>query len=173
MTVDLTHFKEVVNLEEYFLVNEEGIFYSKRNKKITTPYLNPNGYMYICTTFGNKKITKSYSAHRLIAETFIPNFENRPYVNHIDGNKSNNCVSNLEWVTASDNTKHAINTGLLKIDHLLEHNKQIRKLTEEQAKYIRENYKERDKIFGGRAMARKFNVKPSVIYDVLRFKSYK
>lgn len=55
-----------------------------------------------------------YMAHRLVAITFIPNPDNLPYINHIDGCKSNNVVDNLEWCTASENIQHAIRTGLQK-----------------------------------------------------------
>ena len=60
---------------------------------------------------------KQYRVHRLVAETFIPNPNNLPCVNHIDGNKQNNSVENLEWVTYSENTIHSFKTGLQKKIH--------------------------------------------------------
>lgn len=57
---------------------------------------------------------KYYKVHRLVAQTFIPNPDNKEQVNHIDGNKQNNCIDNLEWVTGKENMLHASKNGLLK-----------------------------------------------------------
>lgn len=59
-------------------------------------------------------IGKRFSIHRLVAENFIKNSNNLPQVNHIDGNKENNNINNLEWCTGSQNMKHAVKTGLFK-----------------------------------------------------------
>lgn len=70
----------------------------------------------IRNTYHNVNLSKdgqvdNFSIHRLVAKTFIPNTENKPYVNHIDGDTHNNHVSNLEWVTQSENINHAIKIG--------------------------------------------------------------
>lgn len=76
---------------------------------------------------------KRQQVHRLVAEAFVPNPEHKPQVNHIDGNKANNVVSNLEWVTASENALHSYrNLPRKKFSHF-----HSVKLTPEQAKEIR------------------------------------
>ena len=69
-------------------------------------------YAYVKLTVKDK--TTQHSVHRLVAKAFIPNPENKPTVNHIDGNKLNNNACNLEWNTYSENLKHAHSTGLKK-----------------------------------------------------------
>ena len=65
-----------------------------------------NGYVNICLCSGGKP--KIFRLHRLLAKAFIPNPHNKPQVNHIDGNRKNNALENLEWVTISENMLHAI-----------------------------------------------------------------
>lgn len=68
------------------------------------------GYLRVRLCIGNRRAT--CKVHRLVAEAFIPNPGRLPQVNHIDGNKENNCVENLEWCSAHDNVIHAYSTGL-------------------------------------------------------------
>jgi hypothetical protein len=75
---------------------------------------------YIITSICKEGIQKFYSVHRLVAEAFIPNPEGKAEVNHIDGNKTNNAINNLEWVTRSENHLHAFRTGLRKPPKLRE-----------------------------------------------------
>lgn len=77
------------------------------------PHVNfRNGYVYVCLSKHNQK--KTYRLHRIVAKAFLGDREDMQ-VNHIDGNKTNNSLSNLEWVTQSENMKHAYRTGLEKI----------------------------------------------------------
>lgn len=119
-----------------YAVNEQGIVKSLPRKvtlynggsyetkeRILKPMLNHKGYLVVDIN-GKVKLV-----HRLVAQIFIPNPDNKPQVNHKDGNKQNNCVSNLEWMTSSENVKHAFDTGLVKpnLELLRENNAKLRK----------------------------------------------
>lgn len=71
---------------------------------------NGNGYLYVSLSSGNK--SQHHYIHRLVAESFLLNDGLLPEVNHIDGDKSNNSVENLEWISSRDNKNHAFETGL-------------------------------------------------------------
>ena len=80
--------------------------------KIMTPQVNDNGYVVIALV--KNKTRKVFRVHRLVATAFVDIVEGKPYVNHIDGDKTNNRFDNLEWCTRSENMLHAIKVGLLK-----------------------------------------------------------
>lgn len=84
----------------------------KRNEKPGRIFSYNNGYEFITLTI-NKKCNTFY-IHRLVAIAFIPNPENKPQVNHIDGDKQNNTAKNLEWSTISENNLHGFKIGLKK-----------------------------------------------------------
>lgn len=77
-----------------------------------TPSLSTTGYFRVSLVTNNKK--KDVKIHRLVAMAFLPNPDNKPYINHKDGNKTNNAVSNLEWCTQTENINHAVKMGLIK-----------------------------------------------------------
>jgi hypothetical protein len=91
-----------INLEKFgeYQVSTNGNVKNNVNHPISIRKFN-SGYRTV------RLLNKSFYVHRLVAVTFIPNPNNKPFVNHKDGNKSNNILNNLEWVTAAENTKHA------------------------------------------------------------------
>ena len=95
--------KKIKDYENYE-INEDGQI--KRNGKIRKFSISGNGYVGIILS--KNSINKSFLVHRLVAQAFILNPENKPVVNHIDANKKNNNLKNLEWVTHSENIKHSI-----------------------------------------------------------------
>lgn len=103
--------KDLKGFEEYYSITEEGKIFSKRRQRFLKPSLKKNGYVYIELNVGGNVYYKR--VHRLVAETYIPNPNNKPMVNHKDGNKSNNYYTNLEWVSGSENNIHAIENGLV------------------------------------------------------------
>ena len=106
--------------------------------------------------------------HRLVAMLFIPNPENKPQVNHIDGDKTNNCVENLEWVTNSENREHAVENNLIaKGDRL------SKKLTSEMAEAIRQEYIPRSKDRNQYSLAAKYGVSHALIMKIINGKCWK
>ena len=108
-------------------ITTEGLVYSNvGTRKTLKGKTTKEGYRMVVLTVNGKKIYKN--VHRLVAENFLPNPEHKPEVNHKDGDKLNNQVSNLEWCTSSENQEHARDTGLQKYKINMEIAEDIRKL---------------------------------------------
>lgn len=95
-----------------YMISDHGriLSFKGKSKLIISSTITSKGYEYVAIR--QKGIYVGYSVHRLVATAFIPNPKRLPQVNHLDGNKLNNHVANLEWCDAYDNIMHAIRTGL-------------------------------------------------------------
>lgn len=134
---------------------------------VRTPVKSKEGYWVI--TLSNKRKKKLFSIHRLVATHFIPNPNNYPEVNHINGDKEDNDSRNLEWCTRRQNIEHAHTTGLTKQNGVDSH---WAKLTNEQVISIRSIYKNEEKVTY-KDLAKKFEVSEGIIGRVVRRESYK
>ena len=147
----------VPSYEGYYVSNFGRIKSFKRGKaKILKPALSTPGYLQAVLQRGGKQ--KCFFIHQLVAKAFIPHPDNKPQVNHKDGCKFNNHVSNLEWATSAENIHHAIDAGLKKSGQ--EHGRA--KLTNEQILFIRENPLN----LNTAELAKKFNVGRAAISKI-------
>ena len=117
--------KDIFGYEELYQISNLGRVKSIRKSKILAYKRNKNIYVNVILTNRNKT-QKNVKIHRLVAEAFIPNPENKPEVNHINGIKTDNRVENLEWVTASENIQHAIKMAPQMVKGLNNYNKYSR-----------------------------------------------
>lgn len=152
------------NLKFNYYITDDGRVWSERTHKFLSPQYDKNGYIKVQMR-STDNCSHRYSVHRLVMENFKP-VDGMEYlqVNHIDGNKQNNNLSNLEWVTCNENIRHAIDNNLrAKINGSA-------KLTEAQVIeiYRRANNGERNIDLG-----KEFNIHPDQVGRIKNKKSWK
>ena len=149
-------------------------------ERLLTKTINNRGYYSI------RIMNKTYMVHRLVAQAFIPNIDNKPFVNHKDGNKLNNHFSNLEWCTCSENNQHAIDIGLrtsqkgIPQNYKSEYTKKIclanlkdkSKLTPKQVRYVRKVFIPRHPEFSATALATKFGTSIAAMCKIVKRQTY-
>lgn len=137
-------------LDDY-IITKKGEVINKHNNHKLKP--QPNGKGYLRVVIGKKR----YFVHRLVAEKYIPNPDNKLQVNHKNGNKLDNCIENLEWVTNQENRNHAIEKGL----HLCGSKCSYAKLNENDVVYILTH-----KNLNNLQLSKMFNVSKNTIQDI-------
>ena len=158
--------KDIIGYKQYQVSNHGRIRTTAneatRKERILKPLLSVKGYYRVALWLNNK--SKFISIHRLVATYFVPNPDNKETVNHIDGDKTNNHYSNLEWNTYKENMNHAIDN---KISACGERNGRA-KLTQEQVNEIRNNT-----VLNQYQLASKYNVSQSTITRIKQNKGWK
>ena len=147
----------VLSIDDY-TISKDGTIINNRNNRVVKPQPNNKGYLRVCIA------GKLLFVHRLVAEKYIPNPDNLPQVNHKDGNKNNNNIENLEWVTNTQNRRHAIENGL----QVNGEKSPNAKLTWDIVNYIREH-----KEFSSYELSLMYNVSSGTIRAARRGSSWK
>lgn len=154
-----------IRVLENYEVSDTGLIRNAKTGRLLKQHIGNDGYL------RTQVDGKTRLVHRLIACAFVPANPGKDFVNHIDGNKQNNCVSNLEWVTQSENMKHAYKIGLKK--PLARTENGHAKLSEEEVAFIRENYVAGDRKNGAKALGMKFGVAHQTIAAVYHGQNWK
>lgn len=153
--------KDTVRYESLYSVSNLGNVIYKPTGEIKSLRKSTKGYSYIRMYRHKKK--KYLTVHRLVAEAFIPNPDNKPFVNHINGIKTDNRVENLEWCTASENTAHAYKIGLRTQKPL--------KLTWEKVNKIRELFASQSITY--RELGVMFNISGPTVFKIIKNQKWK
>lgn len=168
----MVEWKDISGYEGLYRVSTNGDIYSVRYNKNLKPFYRgsrpDNKYLVVhLNKYGSRKVA---SVHRLVAESFIPNLNNLPCINHKDGNKDNNCVDNLEWCTYSENNIHAIKNGLKQYKSGTKNKNS--KLTYDDVVEIKKSLILGDSKYGTRPLATKYGVDHKVIVDIYYNRKY-
>lgn len=148
-------------MDDKYIVYEDGSIWSVAKDTFLVPQDNGTGYLKV--TLRTKERPVNRYVHRLVAEAFIPNPKKYREVNHIDGDKTNNCVENLEWCTSKQNKKHASDVGLMPKGE----RNGAHKLTEDDVREIRMLYKPKSHDYNTWTLAKMFGVSQTSIRYIL------
>lgn len=149
---------ETFSLDDYEITEDGRVFNLKWGHREVKPQPNGKGYMRVHIA-GRLRFV-----HRLVAEKYVPNPDGKPCVNHIDGNKRNNSASNLEWVTNTENRRHAIANGL----HLMGEDCPWAKLSQKDVDFIRTHRE-----ISAKELAEKYGVAVTTVRSVRNGDSWK
>jgi hypothetical protein len=168
----------IPNTNNRYLISNKGRLLTTgykggKTSAIMKPAKDSKGYLRTMILINNK--FKTIKVHRIVAENWLENPLQKLQVNHIDFNRSNNCVENLEWVTPKENTMHSYNAGRIKKPVCINYAKgeQIgtSKITEKQVIEIRNKFQPR--IYTRQMLANEYNISPATIKDIILKKSWK
>lgn len=157
----MEQWKDIKGYEGLYKINQNGDIYSFYKKRLMKP--SPNaGYLKTCLT--KYEVHKYLFIHRLIAQHFIPNPENKSFINHINGIKNDNRIENLEWCTASENLFHAY-----RVCGRVVNNKQRIQLSKRNLKRIKEGKLDMKKINEASVKSRKGKPSPKHMKPIVQF----
>ncbi len=154
----LWNYKKIKNYDDYY-ITDCGKVVSNKRQCLFVLNTADDGWGYLNVKLGGKTVY----IHRLVAEHFLDRDESE--VNHIDGNKKNNNVSNLEWCSRSFNMKHAHDKGLR--NHKLDNHPRT-KLSIKDVEYIRSNYPQKTQVM----LAAEFDIHPTTVASIVKRRSW-
>lgn len=150
-----------------YAITRDGRVWSNVTNRWLKQNKDKNGYFQLGLWLNTQP--RCFRVHRLVALTFMEPEKGRPCINHIDGDKTNNSVENLEWCTLAENMSLAWKTGLKK--PLLGSKHALAKLTEKEVLQIREKYKTGR--FTHKQLARKYGVERTVVTNIVNLKRWR
>ncbi len=166
MKCERERWKPVVDYEDLYLVSNTGKVKGLKFNKELKQSLSVKGYLMV-TLYRSDDEKLHTGVHRVVARAFLKNPKNKTQINHIDSNRTNNILSNIEWCTPKENIQHMIKFGKYRVGVECKSSK----LKEEQVIEIRELYKSSKISF--RTLGKMFNLHPSTVGDIIYRNNWK
>lgn len=142
----------------------------RKQPRVLKPWITNVGYPVV--GLSAPEVKERFLVHRLVAQAFVPNPKEKPHVNHKDSNRANANADNLEWVTRSENQKHACKFGYLRPPTLRGEQSPNSKLTDDKVREIRRVYRFGSKDANQRVLANRYGVDQQVIWAIVTRKTW-